>query len=523
MPASVPTGTHLLVPGGDLRSALGTNLSEFRDWSAEWSMIDAFRQSRPWISGSSAAWETGAPLDLDARGWVRALQPGQIARTLLFWGDQPYPEGDYVVLYDGEGELEYFQNTELVSRAPGRDVLHLDPRRGGLGIFIVRTNPLNYLRNIRVLSPGGACAQDLTRWCGHDAECGPGRRCLPFEQHHGELLFHPVFLGSLSPYSAVRFMNWMATNNSEQERFEDRPLPIDARWTSKGVPLEVMVALANRMRLHPWFCMPHRADDAYVRGFATYVRDHLDVGLVAYVEHSNEVWNGLFTQHDYAAQRGALLPASAGHDRFAQQMRWHALRSREIFTLWGQVFGAAGARFVRVMGAWADVPYVSELLLSSFAVHEVTDALAIAPYFGHDPPAPSATLDQVFASYLPAQLERARQRMQQTADVARKHGVALIAYEAGQHLIAADGENGDSAANRLLDAVNRDPRMQGVYERYFDAWREAGGQLLLHYVNVEGYDLHGRWGAREHMLQAAAEAPKWSAILNWSRRNPRWW
>jgi hypothetical protein len=83
--------------------------------------------------------------------------------------------------------------------------------------------------------------------------------------------------------------------------------------------------------------------------------------------------------------------------------------------------------------------------------------------------------------------------MQQTAVVARKHGVALIAYEAGQHLIAADGENGDSAANRLLDAVNRDPRMQGVYERYFDAWRDAGGQLLLHYVNVEGYDVHGRW------------------------------
>jgi hypothetical protein len=204
-------------------------------------------------------------------------------------------------------------------------------------------------------------------------------------------------------------------------------------------------------------------------------------------------------------------------------MRWHALRSREIFALWEQVYGAARTGFVRVLGAWADVPYVSELLLSSFALHEVTDALAIAPYFGHDPPPSNATLDQVFASYLPAQLDHASQRMRQTAEVARKHGVALIAYEGGQHLLAADGEDANSRANLLLDAVNRDPRMQGVYERYFDAWREAGGQLLLHYVNVEGYGPHGRWGAREHMLQPAAEAPKWSAILDWTRRNPRWW
>lgn len=506
----------------DPNAALGTNLSEFRDWSAEWSMIDAFKQSRPWISGTAQAWQTEEPLDLDARGWVRSLRPGQVARTLLFWGGQPYPEGDYVVLYDGEGELEYFQNTDLRAHAAGRDVLHLDPRKGGLGIFLTHTNPSNYLRNIRVISPGGACSQDVSQVCEYDDECAPGR-CLSFERHHEQLVFHPIFLRALRPYRVVRFMNWMATNDSQQEHFEERPLPEDARWTLRGVPLELMVQLANRLQLDPWFCMPHKATDTYVRRFAAHVRDHLDPSLRAYVEHSNEVWNGIFAQHAYAAERAATVSGARDDDQFARQMRWHAQRSKHIFALWGDVYGGDRARFIRTLGSWADVPYISELLLAEFAPEERPDALAIAPYFGHDPPEANTSLDRVFATYLPRQLELARQRMHESQQVARRYGVALIAYESGQHLVAADPQASEAPLEAMLDAINRDPRMKEVYEHYFDAWRAAGGQLLVHYVNVEGYGPYGRWGAREHMLQGDAEAPKWSAILSWSRRNPRWW
>ena len=39
---------------------------------------------------------------------------------------------------------------------------------------------------------------------------------------------------------------------------------------------------------------------------------------------------------------------------------------------------------VRVMGSWAANPATSERLLSFFDAHQVTDALAIAPYFGHE-------------------------------------------------------------------------------------------------------------------------------------------
>jgi hypothetical protein len=520
--APTPPPEGLQGTTGAASSPIGTNLSEFHEWSSEWAALDAFKQSRVWISGMGATWETTEPLDLDEHGWVRSLKPDQIARALLFWGGQPYPGGNYDVYYEGEGHLEYFHNDNVISREPGHDVIRLDPKKGGVGVLIVKTNPSNYVRNIRVLPSGGACSSDPTTWCQQDAQCGSGT-CQPFAQHSSEQLFHPVFLKSLTPFSAVRFMNWMATNNSEQARWADRPKPDDAHWTTKGVPVEIMVALANKVHVDPWFCMPHKADDDYVRNFATYVRDHLAPGRKAYVEHSNEVWNGAFTQHGYAAEMAAKMKDAKG-DRFEQQMQWHAARSRHIFEIWHQVFGAdAKQRVVRVLGSWAAQPHVSESLLTSGDTYKVTDALAIAPYFGHEIGSKDLTLDEAFQTAVPREIEVTRAYTAATAEVAKKHGVELIAYEGGQHLVVYGEAQNVVHINKLLDDLNRDPRMQAAYERYFDMWRSVGGRLMMHYENVEAYGVFGRWGARESLMQPVQEAPKLCAILAWSRKNPRWW
>jgi hypothetical protein len=438
-----------------------------------------------------------------------------------------YPGGNYVVLYDGQGKLEYFQNGELLSheRLPSgttRDVIRLDPSRGGVGLYITRTDPSDYLRNIHVVPADGACSNDPTTMCQQDGQCAPGQ-CLAFEKHHAQQLFHPTFLKSLTPYSAVRFMNWMATNNSEQSRFQDRPKPDDARWTAKGVPLETMVELANRMKLDPWFCMPHKADDDYVRNFARYVHDHLDPSLKAYVEHSNEVWNGAFAQHGYAAEMGAKLPQRIEGDRFAQQMQWHAYRSKQMFALWQRAYGDDTKRMVRVMGSWAANPSTSERLLTFFDAHKVTDALAIAPYFGHEVGNGELSVDDGFRTILPAELEKTRAYTQASAELAKKYGVALVAYEGGQHLVVFGERGKDERINQMLDQLNRDPRMKDVYERYFDMWQSVGGGLFMHYENVEAYGPYGRWGTRESLLQDVAQAPKLLAVLEWSRKHPKGW
>ena len=91
------------------RSTLGTNLTDISDWSREWCFVDAFKASRAWISGSvDGTWDDGRALDLDENGWVRSLLEGQIARTLLLLDlSGHYPAGRYIVLYDGQGTIEY--------------------------------------------------------------------------------------------------------------------------------------------------------------------------------------------------------------------------------------------------------------------------------------------------------------------------------------------------------------------------------------------------------------------------------
>ena len=107
--------------------------------------------------------------------------------------------------------------------------------------------------------------------------------------------------------NTFRFMDWMDTNGSRQREWADRPKLEDATWSSKGVPVEVMVELCNRLKVNPWFCMPHQATDDYARQFAALVKRELDPTLRVHVEYSNEVWNGIFEQHRLAEEQARKL------------------------------------------------------------------------------------------------------------------------------------------------------------------------------------------------------------------------
>ena len=61
----------------------------------------------------------------------------------------------------------------------------------------------------------------------------------------------------MRPFSSCGY-GLMATNDSEQSAWKDRPKVSDARWSGKGVPLEIMVELANRLKTEPWFTLPHK-------------------------------------------------------------------------------------------------------------------------------------------------------------------------------------------------------------------------------------------------------------------------
>jgi hypothetical protein len=483
---------------------VGMNLSGPADYNTEQPFVDVFRFSRPWISQKEGSpWGEGPTLDLDEYGWVKRLEVGCSAETLLCTIEGGhYPSGRYTVLYEGEGKLTASNAGTVIGEEPGRLSLDVDAKKGPLFLQIRETSPQNYLRNIRVLMPG-------------------------FETLYTSNPFHPAFLKRWQGMACLRFMDWMDTNNSKVSAWTDRPEPQDATFSEKGIPVEVMVDLCNRLKADAWFCMPHRADDTYVRNFAQRVKERLDPSLRVYVEYSNEVWNSMFQQTQYSIEKGQELGLGAPERPWEGGGMYYARRSVEIFKIWEDVF-AGHDRLVRVL-AWqaGNTWWMENILLSDPATAAQVDALAIAPYLGFSIPETGDgltaavvsgwSLDQLFAHLNSTVLPESVQAIQNTRGVAEKHNFRMLAYEGGQHLVGVAGGENNEAMTRLFHAANADSRMGQLYEAYYRAWTEAGGGLFCYFSSVSSWSKWGAWGILQYADEDPARSPKFLATMRWAR------
>ena len=477
-------------------ASVGINLAGIADWNTELPFVDVFRMSRPWISQrEGAAFGAGPELALDRFGYVQSLEPGCWAESFLC-GVQRTPPGLWNVLYEGTGTIEIRgQGVELVSAAAGRLDFHVQEGAGyGFVLQLLDVDPNDPVRNLRVLMPGTLDTHQENPW-------------------------NPSFLERWQGMAALRLMDFMETNNSKIVSWQDRPQREHATYCGRGVAVELLVDLANRLRIDPWFCMPHQASDDYVLNFASYVRDHLDSALKPYVEYSNEVWNNIFEQHRYAVEQGLAL----GHaeNEYEAALRFCSKRAVQVFRLWQSVYGDT-SRFTRVLAAQAAVPYTSDVLLSFENAAAEADALAVAPYMSFNvtpdlaPEVGTWSLDQLFQRLHEGPLAEASGWMRGTKQVADKHGVKLVAYEGGQHLCAIWGVENDEAVTNLLVEANADSRMGELYRAYHAAWSDAGGQLFCHFSSVSEWSKWGSWGLLRQYDENPADSPKFVEVMRWA-------
>ena len=485
-------------------SPLGINLNAVVDWTTQWPFVDAFKISRPWISQrQNSSWGQGGTLKLTADGWIASLEPGQFAETVMFTDTKGrYPGGQYVLLYDGAGTINFnFSSGKIVSQTPGRMLVDVVPQNPGIWLQILATDPANPIRNIRLIMPG-------------------------FEKTYQTQPFHPLFLERLSKFKTIRFMDWMATNNSIITNWSDRPrTELATQASAIGVSLTHIVDLANTLHADPWFTMPHQATDDYVRQFATTVRDRLDPSLKPHIEYSNEVWNSIFSQTSYAQQKGLALGLDP--TAFSAGLRYYAQRSVEIFKIWEQVFGGK-SRLVRILASQGAVPWVGEQVLTWKEAYKNADAYAIAPYYDGDNLSDPANVDkllqmsedQVIDNILTEIPTDLKQGITNNYTLATKYGLKLFAYEGGGHLessrMPADKE---ARVTALFHAVNRNPRMRKVYLDYLSMWKSSGGQLFNQFYDVGRYDKYGSWGALEYQNQDPSTAPKYLGLMDFIAQN----
>lgn len=477
---------------------LGINFDGINDWTTEQPFVDFFRSSRNWISQSKSGWGAGPALLLDDYGWVKALASGcRATRIISTAGKGLIPNGDYTVLFDGEGELRPINNiARVVKSEPGRMVLKVNASASSdmFALDLISTNPKNYMRNIRLIAPG-------------------------FEANYQKNPWNPEFLKRWAGVACVRMMDLMATNNSSQSSWKNRPTLQDAGFTSKGVPVELLVDLANRLETDAWVCIPHKADDEYVQQLMTYFKANLAPNSKVWVEYSNEIWNSMFEQSRYAGELGQQMQFS---DRpWEAAWKYTAHRSIEIFKIVDDVYaGRPGA--VKVLASHAANAFVSEVVVSFKHAAKFADVLAIAPYvsFNVTPDAVDKIskwdLDQLFDYLNKTSIPESTKWIQDSKKVADKYGLMLVAYEAGQHLVGVGGSENNDKLTQLLTTANADKRMGEIYEKNLAAWEKAGGDLMCTYSSMTAWAKWGSWGLLRNNQENPKESPKFSTVIKWA-------
>jgi hypothetical protein len=316
------------------------------------------------------------------------------------------------------------------------------------------------------------------------------------------------------------------------------------RWGegSRGVPVEKMVELANRTGTNPWFNMPVNASDEYVKYFARYVRDNLRPDLKVRVEFSNEVWNFVFPQSQYA-----MAKATAAWGPGAVWMEWYGMRTAQVGRIWNAIFreptisrGDPGRVIVvyNTQFGWRGLEtygletpnYRDKTTGAHIRAADYFDEYAITGYV-------SGTMDQ--ESQVPTVMSwwrdadggysRAIAGLRNQvpthlapgyayhAAKARQYGMDLIAYESGYAEVTPISQHQNQQYTDFLVNVQRRPEMREIYTANLQAFRNAGGKLFMNFGLIRDPGKWGSWGVLENVNQTTT--PRYRALSDWSVTN----
>lgn len=516
----------------NLLSPLGINTNEAMDMDSSVPFVDLFRMSMPFQE--ARPWLTKGNVEYDQLGWPKKLNGGQAGtRFINNFPQQSIPAGAYTVLYKGQGKIRYGGNVKLERRYPGKDIITIRGNKKGkitATLIIEESNENNYIRDIQVIMPGGICKNNPFRHVRQPKKCSATNPFQAYVAHAKDIVFNPDYLNFMKDFRVIRFMNMSGITRNNLSAWDKRPTIEQSTWGGKegrrGVPIEIMVKLANLVNTDPWFNLPHRANDNFVREYAKYVSANLKPSLKAYIEYTNEAWNGVFSQMHHIQRMGAQLgldknKAYAGYKFFSK-------RSVEIFKIFEDEFNGHN-RLVRVMGGMSTNVALTHMLLGYEDAFKHVDAMAIAPYF-HATQTAQKQIDSVDSVFELLRSKNNRYSIPNTINIVRhqakataRYGVDLVAYEGGQHLVAYKTHGMNEGPNQYLIQANKDNRMSKLYYEFLEGWKKAGGKLFVAFSAPRAYNWIGSWGIKEYITQDAAVAPKYRGLMYFQKKHRCWW
>lgn len=393
----------------------------------------------------------------------------------MVWGELPFGGGSLTLLFEGTGTVNGLKSGSVI--------------RPGHGVF--KVSYAGDVRNLRLLRPGDA-----------------------------DGIFTADGAAALAPAGIVRLMDWTRTNNSPVVKWDDRCKPTDQLWsTDRGAPWEPWLDYAVRHGKDLWLCVPHQADDDYVRQLALLCKAKIgDAPVNLYLEDSNEVWNYQFGQTKWQAAK------PGGKEK------WHAERTLFIGRAFREVFGQDDKRVRPVLGCGIAHPWHRDEALRHIGDRaSELYGLAIAPYFGDYGLNPQWTPQQYADHLLRAakafgtDTSNTTRGVRQFKAICDRLGLKLLAYEGGADLGQAPADVKTNAA-RLADWERRVaasqvlPETAEAVEVYLEWWRREGGAEFVYFNQISLHNKSGVWGLEALPGQ---RGPKWQAWAAVAKRHPR--
>ncbi|CAH2602695.1 conserved protein of unknown function [Rhodovastum atsumiense] len=501
-------------------SRLGINLSWVNDWGdQQMTFVDVMRNARGFATTDSYWDPTNHPVPVGADGWPTTdfgvmflTAPGDPAGRSL-GATVPSMFGTYHLSFTGQATVTgpdcTVQNLQY-NKATNTSTADVVLASTSNSLSLVFTNTKAAVKNIHLLRPGYPVGTTQ--------------------------VFTDAFLNALQPFSTLRFMDFLQTNDNPVTSWAGRTLPTNPVQSGPGgVAWEYVIQLANATGKDVWINIPEGVDLAdtsqgnYVIQLAKLLKANLLPGIHVYVEYSNELWNGLF-QQSTDNQNAAVSEVQSGADKnlnydkvnneYYWALRRDAHQTVRISQLFSQVYGATamGSVIRPVLASQYVQPYLIEDSLAYInanfgAPKQYLYGIASAPYVsasnfqsvdgvisslksnikeidaGFSGKSYAGGVDYSVTSYKP---------------IADYYGLKNLAYEGGPDF------GYDNASNAIAEKALSDPRLNRLVQQELADWYGKNNDLLMYYELASGPGNY--YGAYEDMALATPKSQALSTV-----------
>jgi hypothetical protein len=435
---------------------IGMNLGQIAYWNDEEPTLDLMKGAGWWNPAANV-------LEVDEDDWPIRFTGKASCRVPMT--DVP---SNYMVRWLGAGVLgRTFRigvNCQIIEQGTGwaRIVASANPspdsEATSNGLDIMSIDPADRLRNISIVREE------------YDA------------RHQAGEVVSPRYIERLRGYGAVRFMDWLRTNEPPAKM----PTMTQRTWFY-GAPLEACLEAARQAGVVPYINLPATWTDAQIIAAA------LKCPPGTWFERVNEMWNSKFDFGKALFQQAtkevpAAVLAAQEQARVAKLLQ---TIGRKLLVGWQPTTQIKGWDVFNatLIAAGATKDNVSGVITSAYLYGGVNSLTAIKPYQDrNDIAGVAALLTADMEASIPLRF-RTAQKLAGLLD-----GAPVVVYEGNVgHLNTSNGSN-DAVA--FVRAVQMDPLMRPIGRRLFEIAAQEGVALFMVFTLMSEATKYGFFGVK---------------------------